>query len=134
MNCYLNKTALKVILGLTGAFFIYIFSKYAVLSFTPVGKISQKSQTVERGSIVDRSGKPLAVQTNFYHVGVTPHLIKNKEQFSQDIAGALGLTPSEVFNLISKNDKASFIYLKKKVDETVYSELKKITMTETTCL
>lgn len=127
MNCYLNKTALKVILALTGAFFIYIFSKYAVLSFTPVGKISQKSQTVERGSIVDRSGKPLAVQTNFYHVGVTPHLIKNKEQFSQDIAGALGLTPSEVFNLISKNDKASFIYLKKKVDETVYSELKKIT-------
>lgn len=127
MNGYFNKTALKVILGLTGLFFIYVFSKYAALSFTPVGKINQKTQTVERGSIVDRSGKPLAVQTNFYHVGVTPHLIKNKEQFSQDVAGALGMSPVEILNLISRSDKSSFVYLKKKVDQTVYTELKKIT-------
>lgn len=126
MNGFFNKTALKVILSLSLLFFIYIFSKYVVLAFTPVGKINQKSQTVERGSIVDRSGKPLAVQTNFYHVGVTPHSIKNKEQFAQDVAGALGMTPQAVYSLISK-DKTSFVYLKKKVDQTVYTELKKIT-------
>ncbi len=126
MNGFFNKTALKVVLGFSLLFFIYIFSKYVVLAFTPVGKINQKSQTVERGSIVDRSGKPLAVQTNFYHVGVTPHSIKNKEQFAQDVAGALGMTPQAVYSLISR-DKASFVYLKKKVDQTVYTELKKIT-------
>lgn len=126
MNGFFNKTALKVILSLSLLFFIYIFSKYVVLAFTPVGKINQKSQTVERGSIVDRSGKPLAVQTNFYHVGVTPHSIKNKEQFAQDVAGALGMTPQAVYSLISR-DKTSFVYLKKKVDQTVYTELKKIT-------
>lgn len=126
MNGFFNKTALKVVLGFSLLFFIYIFSKYVVLAFTPVGKINQKSQTVERGSIVDRSGKPLAVQTNFYHVGVTPHSIKNKEQFAQDVAGALGMTPQAVYSLISR-DKTSFVYLKKKVDQTVYTELKKIT-------
>ena len=127
MNSFFNKTALKIVLVMTGAFVLYTFSKYAVLAFTPMGKIVAKTQAVERGSIVDRSGKPLAVQTNFYHVGVTPNRIKNREQFAQDMADALDMTPQELLYILQKSENSSFVYLKKKVSQNTYTELKKIT-------
>lgn len=127
MNEYFKKPALISFLVFILVFFIYVFSKYAALAYTPMNKIVSNVQQVERGSIVDRNGKPLAVQTNFYHVGVTPHLIKNKELFAQNVSGPLGMKAEEVYNIITQSDKASFVFLKKKVDQTVYTELKKIT-------
>ena len=126
MNVYFKKPALIVMLVLISAFFIYVFSRYAVLAFTPVSQIQMPSPQAERGSIVDRLGKPLAVQTNFYHVGVTPHLIKNKEQFARDVAGPLDMTPQEVLSIITQNEKSSFVYLRKKVNQAAYTELKEI--------
>lgn len=127
MNGFLKKPALITILIFTSFFFLYVFSKYSTLAFTPLNKINAGIRQVERGSIVDRNGKPLAVQTNFYHIGVTPHRIKNLEKFSMDIAEPLGITPKEIQTIITNADKASFVYLKKKVDQATYTELKKIT-------
>lgn len=127
MNGYFNKTALKAVLVLVSLFTLYTFSRYVILAFTPLGKIASKTQSVERGSIVDRSGKPLAVQTSFYHVGVTPHQINNKEQFALDMADALDMTPNQLLSIINRAEKSSFVYLKKKVDQATYTELKKIT-------
>ena len=97
------------------------------MAFTPPGKISSRSQTVERGSIVDRSGKPLAVQTNFYHVGVTPNRIKNNEQFAEDIAPYLEMTKEDLLRILQRAENSSFVYLKKKIDQNTYTELKKVT-------
>lgn len=127
MNSFFNKTALKIVLFFVCVFFIYTLAKYVSLAFTPIGKISSKTQTVERGSIVDRSGKPLAVQTNFYHVGVTPKRIKNPEQFAKDLADPLNMQESELLRIIQQAENSSFVYLKKKVDQNTYNELKKIT-------
>lgn len=127
MNDFFKKPALITILVFTLGAFAYVFSKYALLAFTPMNKITATITQSERGSIVDRNGKPLAVQTNFYHVGVTPHLVKNPEKFANDIADALGMKSQEILAILNQADKASFVYLKKKVDQTVYTELKKIT-------
>lgn len=127
MNSFFNKTALKIVLFFVCVFFIYTLAKYVSLAFTPIGKISSKTQTVERGSIVDRSGKPLAVQTNFYHVGVTPKRIKNPEQFAKDLAAPLNMEENELLRIIQQAENSSFVYLKKKVDQNTYNELKKIT-------
>lgn len=127
MNSFYNKTALKIVLVLVCAFSVYTFSKYVSLAFTPLGKISSRTQNVERGSIVDRSGKPLAVQTNFYHVGVTPKRIKNRELFVKDLAVPLNMTEDELLKIIQRAENSSFVYLKKKVDQNTYNELKKIT-------
>lgn len=127
MNSFFNKTALKIVLFFVCVFFIYTLAKYVSLAFTPIGKISSKTQTVERGSIVDRSGKPLAVQTNFYHVGVTPKRIKDPEQFAKDLADPLNMQESELLRIIQQAENSSFVYLKKKVDQNTYNELKKIT-------
>lgn len=127
MNNFFKKPAIIALCTALILFFLYIFIRFSILSFTPIAKIQGSVPSVERGSIVDRNGKPLAVQTSFYHVGVTCHSIKNKEQFIQDLASPLGYTNEELRKILTQGEKYSFIYLKKKVDQTTYQELKKIT-------
>ena len=114
-------------LAVFGIFVIYVLVLYAKLAFTPVSSIVSSAPPVQRGSIVDRNGKPLAVQTNFYHVGVTPHLVRNKAQFADDVSGPLGMESSDIIRILEQNSAASFVYLKKKITQTSYAELKKIT-------
>ena len=114
-------------LAVFGIFVIYVLVLYAKLAFTPVSSIVSSAPPVQRGSIVDRNGKPLAVQTNFYHVGVTPHLVRNKAQFADDVSGPLGMESSDIMRILEPNSAASFVYLKKKITQTAYAELKKIT-------
>lgn len=127
MNGFFNKKALIGMLAVFGIFVIYVLVLYAKLAFTPVSSIVSSAPPVQRGSIVDRNGKPLAVQTNFYHVGVTPHLVRNKAQFADDVSGPLGMESSDIMRILEQNSAASFVYLKKKITQTSYAELKKIT-------
>lgn len=127
MNGFFNKKALIGMLAVFGIFVIYVLVLYAKLAFTPVSSIVSSAPPVQRGSIVDRNGKPLAVQTNFYHVGVTPHLVRNKAQFADDVSGPLGIESSDIMRILEQNSAASFVYLKKKITQTAYAELKKIT-------
>ena len=127
MNGFFNKKALIGMLAVFGIFVIYVLVLYAKLAFTPVSSIVSSAPPVQRGSIVDRNGKPLAVQTNFYHVGVTPHLVRNKAQFADDVSDPLGMESSDIMRILEQNSAASFVYLKKKITQTAYAELKKIT-------
>ncbi len=107
-----------------------LFARYTRLSFAPQEKIIPRKPNVERGSIVDRNGKPLAVETHFFHMGINPQKIKNPEQFAKDVAPALGMSEAEILETIRdalENRKARFAYLKKKMPLTTYEEVKKIT-------
>jgi cell division protein FtsI (penicillin-binding protein 3) len=105
----------------------YTIAKYARLAYTPVEQITARPQVSERGAIVDRSGKPLAVQTNFYHVGVTPHLITNIPAFAKDVAPSLDMNEDEIISILNNAKESSFVYLKKKIDQTAYDQIKQIT-------
>jgi len=119
MNGYFKKPALIVLLVLLAIFFVYVFSRYAVLAFTPVSKIQVPYEQAERGSIVDRRGKPLAVQTNFYHVGVTPHLVKNKEQFAHDVSVPLDMDEKIILRILENNPKAKS-FIQTRLGEGIY--------------
>ena len=127
MNGFFKKPALLVIFALGALFFLHVFIRYAKLSFTPSAQITPSSPVIERGAIVDRAGKPLAVQTNFYHVGITPRLVKNVDTFATDTAKILEMTEADLKRIITGADNSNFVYLKKKVDHNTYLELKKIT-------
>ena len=103
-----------------------IVVRYARLAIQPVKPISKAAPAVERGSIVDRSGFPLAVQTNFYHVGVSTKNVKfNKESFAENIAPALEMETSEIISIL--NSSRSFVYLRKKISQSMYEDVKKVT-------
>ncbi|MCK9169435.1 MAG: transpeptidase family protein [Treponema sp.] len=127
MNDYFRK---KRIIGTGIAILVfsgYVILKYAKLAYTPVEQITPRIQFTERGSIVDRSGKPLAVQTNFYHIGVTPRLIADKETFVKDIAPVLDMHTEDILSILENAKDSSFVYLKKKINQATYDQLKQIT-------
>lgn len=111
------------------ALFITLIIGYARLAMEEVTPIAQKKEKVERGSIVDRSGFPLAVQTNFYHVGVSVKNLRDnqklRERFSKDIAPLLGMDEQYILDLIT--NAKSFVYLKKKIDQNSYESVKQMT-------
>ena len=104
----------------------YITLRYVRLALTSVTEIAVRTPVMERGAIVDRSGKPLAVQTNFYHVGVTPKTAAAAESFAKDVASILGMKEGEVESIIENAEGSPFVYLKKKITQSSYDELKQI--------
>ena len=129
MNTFFKPVRTIIFFVLTGISILVILFAYAKLSLQPVKPMAQNRQEVERGSIVDRSGFPLAVQTNFYHVGISTRNIKDDEvkktSFARDIAPLLSMDEETVLNTISSSK--SFVYLKKKIDSTTFYSVKKMT-------
>ena len=129
MNEYYKPRRLIFFFTVCALFVIALIVTYAKLAFAPVTPIAKKKPAVERGSIVDRYGYPLAVQTNFYHMGVSVKNLrdstKSKEQFAQNIAEPLSLSVDDVLKIL--NTSKSFVYLKKKMTQTEYEGVKAVT-------
>jgi cell division protein FtsI (penicillin-binding protein 3) len=127
VNGYLKKLRVYILCALAAVFALYVFYKYAVLAFKPVTEQKTWSPLVQRGSIFDKNGKPLAVSTNFYHVGVTPSSIKDLGQFARLFAPVLELSETELTATIAAASNSSFVYIKKKIDQNTYELLRDIT-------
>lgn len=129
INGYFKKSRVLEVCAVLILFSCIVFLRYATLAFSKKTEIKQTSPQVLRGSIVDKNGKPLAVPTNFYHVGVTPSAIKNKDYtaFASLYAGPLEMNKELIVTLLRESEDAQFIYLKKKVDQNTYEILKEIT-------
>ncbi|WP_256729198.1 penicillin-binding protein [Treponema parvum] len=123
MNDFFKKTRLWISASAALIFMAVIIVQYARIALTPAQKITVRQVSSERGSIVDRNGKPLAVQTNFYHVGVTPSSVKNTEKLAHDCALVLGMDETEILNKINGAENSPFIYIKKKISQNTYDEL-----------
>jgi cell division protein FtsI (penicillin-binding protein 3) len=126
MNDFFHKKRLIGSAVVLLLFIGFVIFKFAKLAYTPVQAFTQRPLPAERGSIVDRTGKPLAVQTNFYHVGVTPRLVTDIPAFAADVAPALDMKDSDVISIIENAKTSSFVYLKKKIDQASCDELKQI--------
>ncbi len=129
MNSFFKPVRTIIFFVISGIAVLLILFTYAKLAVQPISAIAQNKAEIERGSIVDRSGFPLAVQTNFYHVGVSTKNIRDdqtrKTEFAHDIAPLLDLDETVIQNTISSTK--SFVYLKKKIDSTTFESVKKLT-------
>lgn len=128
MNDFFKRKWLITFFIFCGISLVLLIFKYGKLSSQPVQPIAKSYPKVERGSIVDRSGAPLAVDTNFYHVGVSLKSLRDDNQatlFAQDVAPILDMTVDSILDLLDTN--RSFVYLRKKVDSTTYDSLKELT-------
>ena len=100
-------------------FLIITITFYAITGLSKSPEKSISKPTVERGSIVDRNGKPLAVQTSFYHFVLTPKTLPHSKiyQFADDVAPVLGLNSKSLAEKIKQNSDANFLYVQKKITE-----------------
>jgi cell division protein FtsI (penicillin-binding protein 3) len=98
----------------------YIIGTYGKLAFA-----EQKSTVpyraaskLERGAILDRNGRPLAVHTNFYHLGIFPSNMRDINAAADVLSPVTGIDRSEILEQI--NAHTGFFYLKKKMTEAEY--------------
>ncbi|NLM00134.1 MAG: transpeptidase family protein [Treponema sp.] len=128
MSEYFSKKRLIFLFAFLIIFALYIIFSYGKLAFIPSAKTRPLTYLPERGSILDRNGKVLAFQTNFYHVGVSPSGIKDAEMTAKLIAPTLQITAESIINMI-KNAPGDFTYIKKKIEQFEYDELQQIIKT-----
>lgn len=126
MNSFLKRQRIFLIMIPCLVFLAVIYVKFIKLSSGKKSTFIIPQVTVERGLIVDRNEKPLAISTTFYHFSVTPKLIKNPSHFSKLVAPILQMNEEEIEKKISENKSLSFLYLKKKISQEQFEDLSRI--------
>ena len=121
LNSFFKNKRLIVFFSFCGILVVAILVAYLRLALLPIAPKPQNVPVIERGSIVDRSGVPLAVQTNFYRIGVSTRDIKNSRTFSKNMAPVLGVSEEDLFARI--DNKREYVILKKKASQTEYEEI-----------
>ncbi len=121
MNSFFKTRRLIIFFSFAGILVIAILVAYLRLAMQPVAPKAQNIPDIERGSIVDRAGFPLAVQTNFYRIGVSSKDIKNPETFSKNMAAVFGLSEEELFEKIE--NRRDYVILKKKATQAEYEDI-----------
>ena len=127
MNNFFRRRFLIAALIFAGLIILTELAFYLKLALIPSSQTKIYSHITERGSIVDRNGKPLAVQANFYNVGVSPKQIPDKKQFAKDVSQVLQITESKINSKIDLNSEKNYVSLKRKISEDDYRILKDIT-------
>jgi cell division protein FtsI (penicillin-binding protein 3) len=94
--------------------------------YTALGR-SERVRTVAlpgaRGSIFDRSGRDLALSIQQTTLWANPHLVTDPRREAQDLSPVLGQTVDELATKLSRGG-AGFVYLARKVDDTVAARVK----------
>ena len=123
LNNFFSKPRIIVLIVLFLLFAAYIITSYGILAFKENTSTVNVSIEVERGSILDKSGKPLAVDTTFYHLAATPSMLEGKEALAAlTVAPVTGLEPDTIKDMIL-SAKSDFLYIKKKLSESQHDEL-----------
>lgn len=122
MNDFFKRKRLLFCFIVTGLLIIGTLVSYFKLAIQPMTAKAKKAATVERGSIVDRQGVPLAVQTIFYRIGVNTRDIKDKQAFAMNMCNVLDMTADSLYEKIDK--KREYVILKKKATMAEYDDIR----------
>ena len=117
-------------------FSLYLLTHYAVLMITgePSPPQRQAAGLPDRGSILDRNGRFLAIQIRFADVGVwrpsipkpgNPQNLPDLEELSNEIAGILEMSPLEIRSKI-ESSTSEFLFLKRQIDDNTARRLSSI--------
>lgn len=105
-----------VVVGVLAAAALFVIGRYANLALSPRPGQGVGTAEVERGTIVDRTGRLLAMDTALYNVAVWKPETR-PEDYKADAARLAGLLDLDEADIVSKYDSSSsdFYYLKKRV-------------------
>jgi cell division protein FtsI (penicillin-binding protein 3) len=97
-----------------------VLIRYAALMLNPPnpGTLNPPGALGERGPILDRNGRILALQTRLGNISVWRPEIEDLEGVARDLAPILGMDAAEIRERISAAP-SDFVYLQKQVDQSV---------------
>ena len=115
-NSFVSKKRLIFIAVVSAALTGGIIFSYASIMLSPREIRIQPEIMVERGSILDRNGKILAIQTTLYNIAVTRSAVRDKEVFADTLSPITGIPRDEILERL-KDESGDFFYLKKRITE-----------------
>lgn len=102
-------------------YYIQILDKYHLQDRGENQHVKTVTIMSERGSILDRYGKPMALSIEAPSVYVHPHKIKDKEKVSQVLSKILSMDEAEISNKL--NSKSPFVWIKRKTSREVAEKI-----------
>jgi cell division protein FtsI (penicillin-binding protein 3) len=116
-----------IVFSFLGLFLIYLLIHYAVLmlkgELPPANR--QPVSLAERGAILDRNGRFLALQIRFADVSVWRPSITNLDVLSNELSPILDMSPADITNRIN-NSESNFLYLRRQIDDSTARQLASI--------
>lgn len=124
MNSFYSKGRLATFACITGFLVFLLLIAYANLALKPESPYEPKAMIRERGSILDRNGKVLAIQTTVYNLSVTPSAVgeKNIQTLGDVLGPIIGINSEDIVSQI-KNAPVDFLYLKKKINQSEHDDI-----------
>ena len=127
MNNFYSRGRLIFFAVIIGLLIFGILCSYANLMFKPEAQVLPKTMIRERGSILDRNGKVLAIQTTVYNLSVTPSAIKkeNIPVLAAALGPIIGIEPAQIEQQI-KEAPSDFLYLKKRINQSEHDDIQAV--------
>ncbi|MCL1927663.1 MAG: penicillin-binding transpeptidase domain-containing protein [Treponema sp.] len=121
------KRRFLVIVLILGGVAFYVLLRYFVAMLNPPGAtiFAAPKETLERGAILDRNGRILALQTRMGNISVWRPDIKNIEELAADLSPLLEISAGEIRRII-EGSSSDFLYLKKQADQSVIQRIQSL--------
>ena len=118
------KRRFMIIALILGGAAIYILIQYFAVMLNPPGAdfFTPTRERAERGSILDRNGRILALQTRLGNISVWRPDIKDIGELAADLSPLLEIPDTEIVKMIEESG-SDFIYLKKNADQSVIQRI-----------
>ena len=113
-----------ILFSLLILFSVYLLVHYALLMINgePPPAPRQVTGLPDRGSIMDRNGRFLALQIRFADVSVWRPSISDIDVLSDELSAILEMTPAEIQSRINSSE-SNFLYLKRQIDDSTARRL-----------
>ncbi len=106
-----------IFFGAATVIFIALLTfSYGRLMLRPQSEPKTRTIITERGAILDRDGKILAIQTTLYNIALTKSAIPDVMNLALVLSPITGIDPNEIAALIERTP-GDFLYLKKKISQ-----------------
>lgn len=127
MNNYIKKSRLIIFFIVTLAFLFMLVVQFASHMTKKPELVKEVKRPPQRGSIYDRNGTLLAMQTTLYNITANKTILQSSDNYIEVLAPLLSMEKTELEDKI--NASLNFLYLKKKLTESeknfIVSEIEK---------
>lgn len=115
-----------VFISLFGLVGLIILVRYGVLMLAPTSPGGNTGQPfVERGPILDRNGRILAIQTRLGHITLWRPDMDDEDILIRDLSPILNMSPELIRSRIDSAN-SDFVYLKKQVEQSTIREIENL--------
>ncbi|MCL1815700.1 MAG: penicillin-binding transpeptidase domain-containing protein [Treponema sp.] len=118
------KRRFLIVVLILGSAAFYVLIRYFAVMLNPPGAdiFAAPRDTAERGSILDRNGRILALQTRMGNISVWRPDIEDIETLTADLSPLLESSAGEIRRAI-EGSTSDFVYLKKQADQSVIQRI-----------